>query len=181
MKPIIIILAAAAALFSSCKGKEAAHTGTTPAQAAPAPSAELSKVLANAPSGEAKAIHVVRTSAKPGDEITISGKIMGSDSPFVSGRAAFVLGDPELLTPCNEMPGDECETPWDVCCETAEEKKAGTATIQVVGADGRVLKENLEGAGGLAKLSKVTVTGKVAEGSTADALVVNATAIKTAN
>lgn len=181
MKPSIIILAAAAALLASCKEKEAAKAGSTPAAAATAPSAELSKVLASAPSGEAKAIHLVRASAKPGDEITISGKIMGSDSPFVSGRAAFVLGDPELLTPCNEMPGDECETPWDVCCEPSDEKKAGTATIQIVGADGRVLKENLEGAGRLAKLAKVTVTGKVAEGSTADALVVNATAIKAGN
>lgn len=180
MKPSII-LATAACLLASCKKEEATASSSAPAATSSAPSAELSKVLANAPAGEAKAIHTVRTTVKPGDEITISGKIMGSDSPFVSGRAAFVLGDPELLTPCNEMPGDKCETPWDVCCETAEEKKAGTATIQIVGADGRVLKENLEGAGGLAKLAKVTVTGKVAEGSTADALVVNATAIKAGN
>ena len=178
MKPSIIILAATAALLAACKEKEAAKAGSAPAASAAAPSAELSKVLANPPSGQAKAIHVARASAKPGDEITISGKIMGTGSPFVSGRAAFVLGDPELLTPCNEMPGDECETPWDVCCETAEEKKAGTATIQILGADGRVLKESLEGTGGLAKLATVTVTGKVAEGSTPDALVVNATSIK---
>src|SRR5690606_22671624 len=135
-------------------------------------------VLATEPKGEAAAIHTARTSAKPGDEITISGKIMGSDSPFVSGRAAFILGDPELLTPCNEMPGDTCETPWDTCCDSPEKKKQGIATVQSAGADGRVLKENLEGTGGLAKLASVTVTGKVAEGSTADALVVNATAIK---
>jgi len=174
MKPTIIL--AAICMLASCKKEEAV---TTTAPASPAPSAELSKVLANAPAGQAQSIHTVRTTAKPGDEITISGKIMGADSPFVAGRAAFILGDPELLTPCNEMPGDTCETPWDVCCETSDEKKQGTATIQVVGSDGRVLKENLEGTGGLAKLATVTVTGKVAEGSTADALVVNATAIKT--
>lgn len=178
MKPSIIILATAAALLASCKEKEAAKAESAPAAGATAPSAELSKVLAAAPSGEAKAIHTIRTSVKPGDEITISGKIMGTESPFVSGRAAFILGDTELLTPCNEMPGDNCTTPWDVCCEPSDEKKAGTATVQIVGADGRVLKEELEGTGGLAKLAKVTVTGKVAEGSTADALVVNASAIK---
>ncbi len=175
MKSNTLILAIAAALLVSCKEKEAA-SATPPAAASP--SAELSKVLATEPKGEAAAIHTARTSAKPGDEITISGKIMGSDSPFVSGRAAFILGDPELLTPCNEIPGDKCDTPWDVCCEPSDEKKAGIATIQIVGADGRVLKEGLEGAGGLEKLAAVTVTGKVAEGSTADALVVNATAIK---
>src|SRR5687767_4576290 len=136
-------------MLASCKKGEAV---TTTAPASSAPSAELSKVLANPPAGQAQAIHTVRTTSKPGDEITISGKIMGADSPFVAGRAAFILGDPELLTPCNEMPGDTCETPWDVCCETSDEKKQGTATIQVVGSDGRVLKENLEGTGGLAKL-----------------------------
>jgi co-chaperonin GroES (HSP10) len=178
MKPTII-LAAAACLLASCKKEEAAATSSghgTPATAAP--SAELTKILASAPGGDVKAIHTIRTTAKPGDEITISGKIMGSTKPFVEGRAAFILGDKELLTACNEIPGDSCDTPWDVCCETAEEKKQGTATIQIVGADGRVLKENLEGAGGLEKLAEVTVTGKVAEGSKADALVVNATAIK---
>lgn len=175
MKTNTLILAIATALLVSCKEKEAA-SATPPAAASP--SAELSKVLATEPKGEAAAIHTARTSAKPGDEITISGRIMGSDSPFVSGRAAFILGDPDILTPCNEMPGDTCETPWDTCCDSPEKKKQGIATVQIVGADGRVLKENLEGTGGLAKLASVTVTGKVAEGSTADALVVNATAIK---
>ena len=165
-------------LLASC-GKKSEPAAAAPSKAAP--SAELSKVLSTAPTGTAQAIHSARGTAKPGDTITLSGKIMGNESPFVAGRAAFILGDTEILTPCNEMPGDECETPWDVCCEPSDEKKAGTATIQIVGADGRVLKENLEGAGRLAKLAKVTVTGKVAEGSTADTLVVNATAIKAGN
>jgi len=173
MKPTLIL--AAICLLASCKKEEAAATRST---AAPVPGPQLSAVLAKAPAGPPQAIHAVRSTAKAGDEITLSGKIMGSASPFVAGRAAFILGDPELLTPCNEMPGDNCETPWDTCCETSEEKKQGTATIQIVGEDGRVLKEDIEGAGGLAKLADITVTGKVAEGSTADALVVNATAIK---
>jgi hypothetical protein len=103
---------------------------------------------------------------------------MGSSKPFVEGRAAFILGDPELLTPCNEIPGDSCETPWDCCCDTKEDKKAGIATIQITGPDGRVLKDNLEGVGGLAKLATVIVTGKVAEGSSAESLVLNATAVQ---
>jgi hypothetical protein len=172
-------LAAAACLFASCKEKSAPATSaaTTSAPAA-APGAELTAILAAAPAGEAKAIHVVRTTAKPGDEITLSGRIMGNSKPFVEGRSAFILGDPELLTPCNEIPGDSCETPWDCCCDTKEDKKAGIATIQITGPDGRVLKDGLDGVGGLVKLATVTVTGKVAEGSSADSLVVNATAIQ---
>jgi hypothetical protein len=173
MKTTTIIIASLC-LLASCK--EQSRQAAAPA--ADTPSSALGAVLAKNPAANPQAIHTIRKSAKPGDEITLSGRIMGNDSPFVDGRAVFILGDPELLTPCNELPGDECETPWDVCCETPEDKKTGTATIQIVGADGRVLKEGLEGVGGLVKLAHVTVTGTVAEGSSADLLLVNATAIR---
>jgi hypothetical protein len=161
-------------LFASCNEKPAPAAARAPA----APGAEVAAILAAAPAGEAKAIHVIRTTAKPGDEITLSGRIMGNGQPFVEGRAAFILGDPVLLTPCNEIPGDSCETPWDCCCDSKEDKQAGIATIRISGPDGRVLKSGLEGVGGLAKLATVVVTGKVAEGSSADSLVVDATAIR---
>jgi hypothetical protein len=172
--PLILALAC---LFVSCKEKSTPASTATP-NAPAAPSAEVTAILAAAPVGEALAIHVVRTTAKPGDEITLSGRIMGNSTPFVDGRAAFILGDPELLTPCNEIPGDSCTTPWDCCCDSKEDKKVGIATIQIAGPDGRVLKDGLEGVGGLVNLATVTVTGKVAEGSSADSLVVNATAIQ---
>jgi len=171
------LLIAFAVLLVSCGEKSTQSTAeVSVSEASPA----LSAVLAASPAGEAAAIAVIRSTAKPGDEITISGQIMGNAKPFVDGRAAFILGDPEVLTPCNENPGDECETPWDVCCDSPEDKKRGTATIQIVDADGRVLKESVESVGGLEKLAKVTVSGKVAEGSSADLLIVNATAIRTA-
>jgi hypothetical protein len=163
----------------SCDKKDA--TTEAPASSTPvatAPSATLTAVLAAAAAGEPKAIHTLRTSVKPGDEVTVSGKIMGNEKPFVDGRSAFILGDTEVLTPCNENPDDKCSTPWDNCCDSKEDKKRGTATIQVVDVDGRVLKEPIEGAGGLAKLSNVTVSGKVAEGSSADLLIINASAIQ---
>ena len=163
-----------AALLVSCEKKET--TATAPP--ASAPSAAISAVLAAAPTGEPKSIHLIRATTKPGDEITVSGKIMGNEKPFVEGRSAFILGDPEVLTACNEDPADKCTTPWDACCDSPEDKKRGIATIQIVGADGRVLKESVEGVGGLANLASVTVTGKVAEGSSADALIINAQAIR---
>lgn len=169
------LIIATAALLASCGKKEASVN----APAVSAPSTALSAVLAAAPTGEAKSIHLIRTTAKPGDEITISGKIMGNEKPFVEGRAAFILGDPEVLTPCNEDPADKCTTPWDVCCDSPEDKKRGIATIQIVGTDGRVLKESVEGVGGLANLATVTVSGKVAEGSSPDALILSAVAIRT--
>lgn len=177
---LALALAASAVLVSCDKKESASQSSTTPATAtASAPSALLSSVLAAAAEGDPTAIHTLRTSVKPGDVVTVSGKIMGNEKPFVDGRSAFILGDTEVLTPCNENPDDKCSTPWDNCCDSKEDKKRGTATIQVVDADGRVLKEPIEGAGGLAKLSSVTVTGKVAEGSSADLLIINASAINT--
>jgi hypothetical protein len=174
MKTTRLFLASICLLSAACK--KADPVTTTATSTGPGP--VLSQVLSATPSGEAQTIPVARTTAKPGDEITLKGRIMGSSSPFVEGRAMFILGDGELLTPCNEIPGDECDTPWDVCCETAADKKLGTATIQIVDADGRVIKERIEGVAGIEKLARVTVTGKVAEGSSPDLLLINATAIR---
>lgn len=165
---------ATATLLASCDKKEA----SVAAPASSTPSAALSAVLAAAPTGEPKPIHLIRATARPGDEITISGRIMGNEKPFVEGRAAFILGDPSVLTPCNEIPGDKCSTPWDTCCDSPEDKKRGTATVQIVGADGRVMKETVEGVGSLAPLAAVTVTGQVAEGSSPDLLIINAKALR---
>lgn len=160
--------------LASCKEKAATPTVTTLKE----PSAALAAVLAAAPAGEPKSIALIRTSAKPGDEVTLRGRIMGNTNPFVEGRAVFILGDPDVLTACSDVPGDKCETPWDVCCDSPEDKKRATATIQIVDKDGRVLKESVEGIGGLEKLATVTVTGKVADGSSADLMLVNASAIR---
>lgn len=167
-------LIATVALLASCKEKPSEAT-VAPAKEA---SAALSAVLATPPTGEPQSIHLVRSSAKPGDVITLRGRIMGNAKPFVEGRAAFILGDPKILTACNDKPGDSCETPWDACCDSPEDKKRATATIQIVDADGRVLKEAIEGVGGLKNLATVTVTGKVADGSSADLILVNAIAIR---
>lgn len=174
MKTTATIIIAASVLVS-CNSRKPTVTMSS---ATPAPSAELSKVLSATPGGEPQAIGIIRDKVKPGEEVTLSGRIMGNSKPFVDGRAVFILGDPGILTPCNEIPGDGCETPWDTCCETPEDKKKATASIQIIDAGGRVLKEGIEGVQGIDKLAKVTVTGKVAEGSNADLLIINAAAIR---
>ena len=133
--------------------------------------------FATVPPEGAVEIHEARGGAVPGEEITLRGRVMGRSHPFVDGRAAFVLGDTTLLTPCNEKPDDECPTPWDVCCDSAEAKREGTATIQIVGDDGRVIAQPLREVNGLVELSTLTLRGTVADGSSGDALIVNATAI----
>lgn len=155
-------------LLAACE-KPAAET---PASTTPAVSLD-SYFAAEAPVSPQQ-IHVVRASAKPGDQVTVSGIVMGREKPFVDGRAAFVLGDPSKMTPCNKMPDDHCKTPWDACCDTPEAKREGSATIQLVD-NGRVIKQELKGVHGLKELSNVTLTGTVDKASTAEALIINAT------
>jgi hypothetical protein len=170
MKTTHLPLIALLGLLASCKEK--------PVTNAEKHSQQIESVLTATPGTVLSTIHEIRASAKPGDEITLKGRIMGNSKPFVEGRAAFVLADTSILSACNDTPGDACATPWDSCCNSPEEKKKGTATIQIVGADGRVLKESMEDAGGLKKLAHVTVTGKVAPGSSPELLMVNATAVR---
>ncbi len=167
------IIAIAALAMASCQSKDEEKTTTLDA---PNSDALIAVIDANV-EGDGQAIHVIRKTAQPGDIITVKGRIMGNDQPFVDGRAAFILGDSEVITACSDRPGDGCTTPWDNCCDTKEDIKRGTATIQIIDADGRVLKERIEDVRGIEKLSKLLVTGTVAEGSTEDRLVINATAI----
>ncbi len=177
MNKTTITLSTLAALSTlsmlSCKSKDDGSTTTEPKEASPA----LMAVIDAKVEAEASDIHVIRKTAKPGDTITVTGWVMGNMSPFVEGRAAFILGDPKVVTACNVRPDDHCSTPWDVCCDDPADIKRATATIQIVDADGRVLKEGIEGVEGIEKLSKLLVTGTVAEGSSEASLVINASAI----
>lgn len=128
--------------------------------------------------GTATPITEARTQFKPGDEVTLTGLVMGVPNPFVEGRAVFVLGDEATITPCDAMGDDDhCQIPWDACCDPKEVRSAGTAAIQVLDESGKPARVGLKGVNGLAELSRVTVSGTVAPNSSADAFIVNATAI----
>lgn len=172
-KTTITLTTLAAIALASCQSKDDDSATTEPKEASP----ELMAVIDAKVDAEPSDIHVIRKTAKPGDTITVTGWVMGNMNPFVEGRAAFILGDPKVVTACNVRPDDHCSTPWDVCCDDPADIKRATASIQIVDADGRVLKEGIEGVEGIEKLSKLLVTGTVAEGSSEDSLVINASAI----
>jgi hypothetical protein len=155
-------------LLAACEKPATETTAST------TPAISLDSYFAAEAPASPQQIHAVRASAKPGDQVTVSGIVMGREKPFVDGRAAFVLGDPTKMTPCNKMPDDHCKTPWDACCDTPEAKREGSATIQLVD-NGRVIKQELKGVHGLKELSNVTLTGTVDKASTAEALIINAT------
>lgn len=167
-KRMIIGMLAGVALISGCGEKEASVQTLD---------VEVPAVFVADPiDGKAVAIPDARSS-KPGDKVVVTGLIMGVHHPFVEGRGVFVLGDEGTLVPCDAKGDDHCPTPWDNCCDPSDVKKAGTATIQVLGEDGKPIRAGLKGVNGLTELSRVTVEGTVAENSSPEAFIVNASAI----
>jgi hypothetical protein len=173
-KLILAITAAAFLGLSACdRGGGGQPTAGTPAgNAAIVPAALF---LAAEPQG-VKTVAEVKTAAKQGDKIVLRGKIGGGEEPFIAARAVFTIVDPGVKS-CKDMGEDHCATPWDYCCETPESLVANSATIQVVGTDGRPLKAGLKGLRGLSPLAEVYVVGTVSQRDDAGTFVVNADGI----
>jgi len=121
-------------------------------------------------------ISAARSTAKPGEKVVLGGRVGGRKDPFVDGRAIFTIAETSLPT-CDAKQDDGCTTPWDYCCETPEELRRAVATIQVVDAAGLPLKSDLKNVGNLKPMAEVVVEGRIAGGSTADSLVVDASGI----
>lgn len=167
--PILLILSSFW-LFSSCQNEE--KTAQSPSEGN-----ALEAVLLSEKPSDALSVADAFANPTPGTAVTITGEVMGRMEPFIENRAMLVLGDPTKITPCNRNHDDGCQTPWDVCCDDPEVIKISVATIQILGEDGRPLKQGLKGLGGIQELTTLTVVGEVAEGSNAENLLINASGI----
>ncbi|MEM9282762.1 MAG: hypothetical protein AAGA96_13120 [Verrucomicrobiota bacterium] len=125
---------------------------------------------------DAMAVTEVRTTAKPGEEVVVAGKIAGTMKPFAEGFATLVLGDLELHT-CDLNPDENCPTPWDACCEEPEVLKAMRLTVQIVDEENRPIGQGLKGVRGLKEMDEITVKGLVTEGSDNNNVIINVTAL----
>jgi hypothetical protein len=75
----------------------------------------------------------------------------------VKDTAAFSIVD-RSLTPCNELPGDTCKTPWDYCCEVGLPKS--TLLIMLYDVDGKLVKKDARTLLGVKELDTVVIEGK---------------------
>ena len=174
MKHLIIALSLTTFLFTSCK-EQANHT---PSQEKVSIVEEtLPANLFSDVSGEAISVTDAKAK-KTGEEVIISGKVLGARQVFVDNRASFIIGNPDVLTSCDIRHGDNCKSPWDVCCEAPKDVQANTINVQVLGANDKILKANLEGKGDLNKLSHVIVKGKVSDQSSDAVTIINAESIQ---
>lgn len=158
--------------LTSCSNEEKKTTSTENATQQP-----LTGLVLETIPDKAIEIASLRTTAKPGDNVTFTGDVMGSHAVFMDGRAVMVMGDPKKITPCNLRPDDECPTPWDVCCDDPDAITASIVTVQVVDDSGKPIKSSLKGLNGLKELSTVTVTGEVSQTSSDTNMLVNASGI----
>ncbi|MDF1740259.1 MAG: hypothetical protein P1U86_13950 [Verrucomicrobiales bacterium] len=158
----------------SCK-KAGTETSTENA-AAPAADPQIEAVFLDAAPEGAVSVIESRKKAEPGTTITVKGRIAGAMEPFSADYATLVLSDDSLET-CEKNPSDSCKTPWDACCVEPKTISASRLTVQVLGEDGRPVGQTLKQVRGLKELDSLVVTGTVAEGSSDENLILNATGI----
>jgi hypothetical protein len=171
----LINIFATALLASYIVGCGNQMPASSPEPQAQAPANSLPEgLLSTSPLGDALGVVEARKDVKPDANIVITGYVGGLAAPLVDGRSIFTLADAEAMTRCDAVPGDGCSTPWDACCVSSEIKTASIASIQVLDTDGTVLKQTLEGFGGIKPGSTVTVQGKIDPGSSNSVLIVNA-------
>lgn len=180
MKMTYYIAAITALTLGACSEKkqtaESRDAHSTPAAPGSGANAITSVIVSEAPMNP-ESIFPAKQSAQPGDTLTVHGKVMGGYDVFVPGRAIMILGDPEIITSCDLKPDDPCKTPWDVCCDSPEDIRDATLTVQLVDKDGKLVHSGFKGVSGIKELSELVVTGVVAEGSNKENLILNATAV----
>jgi hypothetical protein len=138
-----ILIAGALAASLSCGGADMSKT-------------EGDLLLKEEPQG-ALDVLAARKDAKDQQEITVIGRIGGRVDPWIKSLAAFSIVD-RSLTPCSEMEGDTCPTPWDYCCEP--DLAAATVLVTFVDDQGQVIKQSAREVLPVEELSTVVVQGK---------------------
>jgi len=172
MKPTQLLALGLTLALASCSEKKETSENTPQGD-----SGNLASLVLTSAPDNAIDIADLRKSGKPGDTVIFTGNVIGSHSVFMDGRAVMIMGDPKKITSCNLIPGDECPTPWDVCCDDHDAIKASIITVQVVDEAGKPLMTGLKGLGGLKELSALTIIGRVAENSNESNMLINATGI----
>ena len=166
---ITISICCALLFLAGCTAKPESDAGSVPHEDAfPA-----GLMLTAAPSG-AQPLSAVKPAAKVGDVVTFEGQLAGQKQIFVDGAATMLVGD-RTLEVC--APDEGCPKPWDCCCTPIDTRRELSATVQVVGDDGKPLPVTMRGLGSLEEMKRVVVTGTVSQKNDGGVMVVDASGI----
>lgn len=110
---------------------------------------------------DAKELSPAITSAKPGETITVRGRVANADDAFTAGRAEFVLVDDAAAAGVMRETGGE----QVAACPLKPENRA---IVQLVDSAGKPLTYSVKDRSGLKPGAEVFVTGKVASAMSAE-------------
>ena len=171
MKKLIIL--AVVLLITAC-GEKPAEKQETPKNKS---AFDVNSIFTKEEIKGAMSIIEAKKTAKVGESIIIKGEIGGKKKVFGESIATFLICDPTKVTSCDKKEGDDCETPWDYCCHDSDEIAGAMATVKLTDENGKILKINAKGKGGLKELSNIIIKGKVAKGSVDGVLIITAESI----
>ena len=155
MKTCVSLAACLGLIFAIGCTQEPSTTSTSPASVSLVDGSKY--LLTEEPDG-AEDVIKVREAANDGDDVVIVGRIGGGENPWIEGRAAFSIVDGSLKA-CSDIPGDECEKPWDYCCET-HKLPTSTALVKLVDENGNLVRADARELLKVKELSTVIVKGK---------------------
>jgi len=133
-------------------------------------------LLLTAEPADAKGVVAAMAAAKDGDKVTIRGRVGGRKEPFAEQRATMAIVDLSLPYCGQSGTGRGCKKPWDYCCEPQDRLAKHMVSVQVDGANGKILHRGLKGAGGIKELAELVVQGVLRADATG-ARIVHATGI----
>jgi hypothetical protein len=113
-------------------------------------------VLASEPE-DAQSVIDVRENAQDRQAVVVVGRIGGRENPWVEGRAAFSIVDLSLKA-CSDKEHDDCQTPWDYCCETDLLPEA-TVLVKVIDDSGNLVERDSRELLQVRELQTVVVEG----------------------
>ena len=110
-------------------------------------------VSADKPTSAPVNVADAKASSKTGQKVLVQGKV----KDFITGVAGFTIADNRMKS-CKDN-GEDCPTPWDYCCEPKEVISKNSATVMLVTADRKPVKEAIKGVKGIDNLTPVAVEG----------------------
>lgn len=177
MRPLLMTTILASTLLLGCGDKTPEKTpDKTTEKTTDATSVPTGLFMQERPA-EVNDLAKVKENAKVGDTVVFLARVGGRVKPFVDKQAVFVVSDPSLLS-CELMGEDDhCSMPWDYCCEDGDNLRSGLATVRITGDDGRPIRTDAKGAGGLEESKFVVIEGVVNDRNDEGLFIVDASSI----
>jgi hypothetical protein len=171
-------------LFAAMLGTAVAHISgcgrapdTDSVTGTPSNPIDGSRYLLSDEPDDAIGVIEARESAVDGAPITVVGRIGGTTTPWVNGRAAFTLLDASMVLVAEGTDAGEGQICTGDCC--AAERAHATMLVKILDENGRVLAADSRQLLGLAENDMVVVCGKATKDKSGNvALIADAVFIR---